>query len=184
MKPVRINRPHQTGALLIEVLVAMLLLSFGILSLGAMLSFSVQMPKLSGYRALAINLASGHIDRIRANPGGFNDYKKPLSQTDWSFEDIEDKSCHYPDCNAASLATMDDAATRRAVRVALPAGDLLLTCDTPTCNKDSHGNLWIVWQEPSANAALNPSFSDNCSAEVTKVYIDPKPRCVNLGFKL
>ena len=185
MKSVRIHRPHQTGALLIEVLVAMLLLSFGMLSLGAMLSFSVQMPKLSGYRAVAVNLASSHIDRIRANPDGFNHYKTPLGQTVWSFENIADKSCQYPNCNAASLATMDDAATRQAVRMALPAGDMLVTCDTATCNKDSsYGNVWIVWQDPSIHAALDPSSSDNCSAEVTKIYTDPKPRCIYVRFKL
>ena len=184
MKPVHINRPHQTGALLIEVLVAMLLLSFGMLSLGAMLSFSVQMPKLSGYRALAVNLASSHIDRIRANPARFDDYRTPLNETSWSFEEIESDDCHYPNCDATSLATMDDAATRRAVRIALPAGDVLVTCDTATCSKDSHGNVWIVWQDPKLNAALDPSSSDNCSAEVTKIYTEPKPRCIYVGFKL
>ena len=184
MKFVHINRPQQTGALLIEVLVAMLLLSFGMLSLGAMLSFSVQMPKLSGYRALAVNLASSHIDRIRANPIGFNDYKTPLKETAWSFAEIESADCQYPSCNAAKLATMDNAATRRAVRIALPAGNMLVTCDTATCSKDSHGNVWIVWQDPKLNAALDPSSSDNCSAEVTKIYTDPKPRCVYVGFKL
>ena len=80
MKPDRFHRRHQGGALLIEVLVAMLLLSFGMFSLGAMMSFSVQMPKLSGYRSTAVNLASSHIDRIRANPAGFSAYEKPLRE--------------------------------------------------------------------------------------------------------
>ena len=184
MKPVRINRPHQNGASLIEVLVAMLLLSFGMLSLGAMLSFSVQMQKMSGYRAVAVNLASSHIDRIRTNPGGLEDYKKPLHEAAWSFANIDLKNCQYPNCDATSLAAMEDAATRRAVRIALPAGDLLVTCDTTPCNEHSHGNLWIVWQEPSIHAVLDPSSSDNCPALVTRIYTDTKPRCVYVGFKL
>ena len=61
----------QMGSSLIEVLVAVVLLSLGMLSLGISLSFAVQMPRLSGYRATAINLAVSHIERIRANPGGF-----------------------------------------------------------------------------------------------------------------
>ena len=184
MKSACTIRPHQTGALLIEVLVAMLLLSFGMLSLGTMLSFSVQMPKLSAYRALAVNLASSHIDRIRANPAGFNDYKTPLNETVWSFEKIETDHCEYPNCDASTLAAMDNAATRRAVRIALPAGDMLVTCSTATCSKESHGNVWIVWQDPKLSAALDPSSSDNCSAEVTKIYTEPKPRCVYVRFKL
>jgi hypothetical protein len=58
-------RSRQGGASLIEVLVAVLILSFGLLSLGAMLSLSVQMPKLSGFRTTATNIASDHIERIR-----------------------------------------------------------------------------------------------------------------------
>lgn len=183
MKPGRCHRRHQGGALLIEVLVAMLLLSFGMLSLGAMLSFAVQMPKLSGHRSLAVNLASSHIDRIRANPGGFIHYEKPLHESAWSFENIESINCQYPNCDAASLAAMDDAATRRAVRIALPAGDLLVTCDTMPCNEDSHGNLWIVWQEPSTKAALDATSSDNCPVQVTAIYTRPPPRCLYVGFK-
>ena len=54
---------QQRGATLIEVLVAVLILSFGLLSLGAMLSYAVQLPKLSGHRMIATNIASDHIER-------------------------------------------------------------------------------------------------------------------------
>jgi type IV pilus assembly protein PilV len=183
MKPTHCHPRHQGGALLIEVLVAMLLLSFGMLSLGAMLSFALQMPKLSGHRSLAVNLASSHIDRIRANPGGFENYKKPLRERAWSFEEIEFINCQYPDCDATSLAAMDDAATRRAVRIALPAGDLIVTCDTTPCNEASHGNLWIVWQEPSTKAAIDASSSDNCPDQAKAIYTRPPPRCLYVAFK-
>ena len=184
MKPDHFHYRHQDGALLIEVLVAMLLLSFGMFSLGAMMSFSVQMPKLSGYRSTAVNLASSYIDRIRANPAGFSAYEKPLRENAWSFEKIERKDCKYPDCNETSLALMDDAAVRQAVRDALPAGDLLMRCDTTPCNKNSHGNLWIVWQEPVTHEKLDTSSWDNCPLEAEKIYTQPKPRCMYVGFKV
>ena len=185
MTPDRCHHRHQGGAMLIEVLVAMLLLSFGMLALGAMLSFSVQMPKLSGYRSAAVNLAASHIDRIRANPGAFERYKTPLHETAWSFEKIKSKNCKYPDCNEASLAAMDDATTRQAVRDALPAGDLLVTCgNAMPCNKNAYGNLWIVWQDPSTQEDLDTSSWDNCPAEVTRIYTQPKPRCMYMRFKL
>ena len=184
MKPTRSVHQHQSGALLVEVLVAMLLLAFGMLSLGAMLSFSMQMPKLSSYRAVAVRLASSHIDRIRANPTGFDFYKKPLGATEWSFETIALKDCQYPDCTEASLAAMDDAATRRAVRIALPAGDMLVTCDSTSCNKDSHGDVWVVWQDPGMYSNFDTSSWDSCPAEITRIYTQPTPRCVYVGFKL
>ena len=98
---------RQAGASLITVLVAMLLLSLGMLALGAMLSFAVQMPKLSGYRANAVNLASGYIERIRANPKGL---QWPLQHTEQLRHRLVCQNiiiCAYPDCNSSSLATMD-----------------------------------------------------------------------------
>ena len=184
----------QSGATLIEVLVAILILSFGMLSLGAMMSFGVQLPKLSGYRATAANLASSHIERIRANPNAFtsNLYSAGLNETSaWSFTDIALSDCTYSTpCTESTLATMDIAATRRAVRRELPGGDMIMWCNTApantssACAKTSYGNLWIVWQEPSTFAALNPASSDNCPAEATTVYSAPAPRCLYVKFKI
>ena len=178
---------RQRGASLIEVLVAILILSFGMLSMGAMISFGVQLPKLSGYRAAASSLASDYIERIRANPNGFtnNLYAAALNETvNWSFSDIALSDCAYPTCTEATLATMDIAASRRAIRRALPAGDMIMKCATSTCTQSDYGNLWVVWQEPSTFAALNPGLSDNCPTEVTTVYTSPKPRCLYVRFKI
>lgn len=176
---------NQSGASLIEVLVAIFILSFGMLALGVMLSFAVQMPKLSGYRMTATSLASSHIERVRANPIGFNTdaYSSALSY-DGSFTSLSLDGCNYPDCNASTLARMDNAATNQAVRLALPAGGMILKCDTSQCASSSYGNLWIVWQEPSTYAAIDPTSSDNCPSEVTNTYTDPKPRCMYVRFKI
>ena len=178
----------QQGASLIEVLVAILILSFGMLSLGAMMSFGVQLPKLAGYRATASSLAASYIERVRANPNAFtgNLYSAALNETSaWSFADIALSDCQYADpCTEATLATMDIQATRRAVRRALPAGDFIMKCDTAACTKAEYGNLWIVWQEPSTFAALNPASSDYCPAEATTAYSSPAPRCLYVRFKI
>jgi type IV pilus assembly protein PilV len=180
-----LNYKNQRGASLIEVLVAILILSFGMLSLGAMLSFSVQMPKLSGYRTTATNLATDHIERIRANASEFaiGSYISNLSY-DGTFNNIALADCAYPNCSAAQLATMDTAATRRAARVALPAGGMIVTCDGGACGANSYGNLWIVWQEPSSSSVLNSTTSDNCPVEVTGTYTNPAPRCLYIRFKI
>ena len=192
----------QSGATLIEVLVAILILSFGMLSLGAMMSFAVQLPKLSGYRSTATNLASSYVERIRANPIGFqgNQYTAPLHGASWSFaDDILSADCTYPDCNTGALgntlALMDIAATRRAIRRELPAGDMKMWCSDPTapttaiaCTSATQGNLWIVWQEPSTNSLLGAT-SDDCPTDVGSTYTgyptSPTPaRCVYVRFKI
>jgi type IV pilus assembly protein PilV len=184
------HRQHQgqSGASLIEVLVAILLLSFGMLALGAMMSFAVQAPKMSAYRATAANLASSHVERIRANPGGFGNpsgtntdsYTMNMSY-DGSTTLPALADCNYPLCTESTIATMDKAATNRAVRIELPAGGMLMNCDTSPCTKASYGNLWILWQEPSTVAGLGAS-SDNCPAAASA--LDPKPRCLYVRFKV
>lgn len=180
-------KPYQAGATLIEVLVAILVLSFGMLSLGAMLSFSVQAPKLAGYRATAANLAAAHVERMRANPTEFanGNYNSTLSY-DGTFNSIALNDCTYPNCTAASLATMDIAATRSTVRAELPAGGMLVTCSTTPCGVNSHGNLWIVWQEPRIYESLNTATNnnDNCPTQVTSAFTNPAPRCLYVRFKL
>ncbi|WP_055896347.1 type IV pilus modification protein PilV [Ramlibacter sp. Leaf400] len=178
------NRPKsgraESGATLLEVLVSVLILSLGMLSLSSMMAFTVQMPKLSGYRATAATIASSHIERIRANRAGFlgGDYSTNSSY-DGSFNPIVPQICDYPNCTATSLAMMDDAATKLAARETLPAGGVLTTCDPQPCTANSMGNIWVIWQEPATRAILDPSSSDNCPT----AYGNPRPRCLYARFK-
>lgn len=177
---------------MIEVLVAVLLLSFGILSLGSMLAFGMQLPKLSAYRASAANLAASHVDRIRANPAGFSagSYMAGLNDTtDWSFTAIaiSGSNCSYggTQCTTSTLAAADTNEFRNAVRRDLPAGEVFLQCTDLTCAKTSYGEVWVIWQEPSTFAAMNLA-SDNCPSAATTLYVSPKPlpRCLYIRFKV
>ena len=178
------------GASLLEVLVAMLILSFGMLALGAMLSFSVQLPKLAGYRATASTLALSHIERMRANPAEFRRlngrYISELLSYDGTFNAIPSADCIYDQCSPAALAAMDNAATQHAVRQALPAGGMLVTCDAGTgpCDSTRYGNIWIVWQDPSTAAALNSVSQDICPSQVTQTYTKPAPHCLYVRFRI
>lgn len=185
---------NESGASLIEVLIAILILSFGMLSLGGMLSVSVQLPKLSGYRATATNLASSHVERIRANPDGFisGSYSSALNETsDWSFTAIaiSGSNCAFTggtQCTSTTLAAADINEFRNAVRRELPAGDTIVKCSDSPCLKTSYGEVTVVWQEPSTLAALDATSADNCPSEVTTLYASPKPkpRCLYVRFKV
>jgi type IV pilus assembly protein PilV len=174
----------QSGATLVEVLVSVLILSLGMLSLSSMMAFAVQMPKLSGYRATAANIASSHIERIRANRDGFvaGDYAT-VSSYDGSFGPLFPQPCAYPTCTVSSLARMDDAATKQWARSALPAGGVLTMCDPHPCTSASMGNIWIMWQEPKTRAGLDPAFSDSCPPPGIATFVNPRPRCLYARFK-
>jgi type IV pilus assembly protein PilV len=200
------NQTTQIGASLIEVLVAMLILAFGMLSLSSMLSLAVQLPKLSAYRATAANLASSHVERMRANPEGFanpdgvtgGSYTAALNETTW---DVTTPAVATPptgadcsfagtQCTPTTLAIADIYAFRNTIRRELPAGDMITKCTNPTtgaaaapCLRTSVGELWIVWQEPSTFALLDSS-AGNCPAEATTAYSNPAPTCLYVRFKV
>jgi type IV pilus assembly protein PilV len=63
-------RQAERGASLVEVLVSILVISFGILAMAAVQSNSVRFQKTSEYRATANLLTSEMADRMRANASG------------------------------------------------------------------------------------------------------------------
>jgi type IV pilus assembly protein PilV len=179
----------QAGASLIEVLVAVLLLSVGVLALGSRLSFAVLSPKLSGYHAAAANLASGYIERMRANTEGFASgaYDQASSYDGLRLpqELLAEDRCAYPACNMNSLATMDFADLKVAARAELPAGGAYMERDSHGgVPSSTDGNLWLLWQEPAGNAQPDAAASDNCPDQIAGSLAEPQPRCLYVRFRL
>jgi type IV pilus assembly protein PilV len=178
---------HQSGVSLIEVMVAILILSFGLLALGAVLAYAVQLPKSSGYRSTATLLAAEYIERIRVNPTGLPNGFYTGSSYDGTGSIPSLSPCTYPACTSTaldnSLGTMDKAYLQRALRQQLPNGGFKLSRATVGgVNSDIAGDLWIIWDEPSSFAALNSANSDNCPSSVATY--TPQPRCLYVRFEL
>lgn len=174
------------GSSLIEVMVSILLLSFGILAIALTMAYAVQMPKMSGYRSTAVDLANNYVERMRANPGSLASYAAVATSYDGTNAPLAAPTvCSYPSCTTATLATMDSQQIQFATRVELPAGGVVVTCDDSAGNSDcSNGfaNVWVVWQQPDTFALLIAANSDNCPAGVTTA--TPQPRCLYGRFKL
>jgi type IV pilus assembly protein PilV len=172
----------QHGASLIEVLVAMLILSFGMLSLSGMLAYAVQMPKLSGYRASAMSIAAGHVERMRANTVGYagGSYNDTLTYS------VVGALCSYPGCSAAGIAQLDRAETVRSLNNELLQGGMRMVCNAGDCST-LEGDLWVFWQEPSTFATFTAASSDECPDPASPPTFTPfpnQPRCVHIKFKL
>jgi type IV pilus assembly protein PilV len=167
----------QHGSSLIEVLVTILILSFGMLSLAGMMAYAVQLPKLSAYRATAVMLGAGHIERMRSNISGFTAgaYNESMSFN----VSLTPSSCAYPSCDAAAIANQDKYDTNSEMRRELPQGGMRMVCNGLCSTRE--GDLWILWQEPSTFAAINAATSDECPPSST---FSGTPRCVHIRFKL
>ncbi len=195
-------KPKQAGATLIEVLVAVLILSLGLLSLGAMLSYSVQMPKLAAYRATAAMLAASHVERMRANPMGFDGstttnggYVDALTYgssaridegTSWCTGFLGSTSTSGLTQCKSTIAEQDKYESNRAIRNELPSGGMRVICTGVCSNRE--GELWVMWNEPTTFAQLNATNSDECPdatvAPTFTAFTAPVPRCLHIKFKL
>ncbi|CAA9406710.1 MAG: hypothetical protein AVDCRST_MAG51-1169 [uncultured Ramlibacter sp.] len=175
--------PAQGGASLIEVLVAILIMSFGMLSLSGMLAYAVQLPKLSAYRATAVMLAAGHVERMRANTAGFvaGAYNETMTY-EQSITAIV--PCAHPTCDAASIATKDKFDSNIEIRRELPQGGMRMVCNGSCDSRE--GDLWVVWQEPSTFSALGAIANDECPnpADSPTFAFVVQPRCIHIRFKL
>lgn len=110
------------GFSLLEVMIAVLVLSVGLLGLAALQSFSLQNNQSANYRTHATNLAYELIDSIRANPEAIPQYVGELDGWTDECEDIPedppaDCTSGTPDVVDCDIARWQDQLCR-----ALPSG--------------------------------------------------------------
>jgi type IV pilus assembly protein PilV len=154
------------GMSLVEVLVALVVLSVGMLGIAVMFVQSVRSSRSAILRTQAVNLVSDMADRVRANANAQGAY------------DIDEyggspalKSCAPDDerpvpinCNAEELAEDDLARWKQAVETTLPAledspaqAEVHYT-PAPAQGQPERYQIRVAWREPSesrtdANAA-------------------------------
>ncbi|WP_295983961.1 type IV pilus modification protein PilV [uncultured Variovorax sp.] len=152
----------QAGFSMIEALVAILLLSLGMLALaGFQIRVLVDSIGASSQN-VAARLAGDMADRIKANPVAGAASASPYL-TGWSQADstAPRPSCMGAEanCSAVQLATHDVWSWKRAVAAALPGG-VADVRDKATAG----GMLFIhvAWDEPSAVNPVPPDSSWNC----------------------
>jgi len=181
-----VRRVKQGGVTLIEILVSLLLLSFGLLSLAGMQAYSLAAQKNASNRAIASMLANELAELIRLNQKGFADGKYDVSKlTDAALP--SEAVCEFPNCTSTdTLAEADLTSFRRLVRNHLPKGGVELSRPGGSAE---HAEIWIVWEEA---AVLNTTkggsevstevHSENCPA--TAKSLSTLPRCLYMKVQL
>jgi type IV pilus assembly protein PilV len=116
----------QSGATLIEVLVAVLLLSIGLLGMVGLQVRTMAYEKGATVRAAAANLVSDMSERIRANQGAGAAYVSNAGGDHATLSaaspSLPSPNCYSAACTIAELAAFDVAAWRISARSQLPAG--------------------------------------------------------------
>jgi type IV pilus assembly protein PilV len=166
--------PHlQRGTTLVEVLVAMLLMSFGVLAMTAMQAHAIQHSHTSELRTLASLLAQDLGDRMRANVAPLGDWSaydlsataKPLAPAATTCQGST--ACTFTEAAAADLAQWQEQLAH-----SLPHGrGHVRTVDT-------QADLWVIWDEADhAGAQAHHSCPEGLS-------LAPHTRCIYLRIAL
>jgi type IV pilus assembly protein PilV len=114
-------RGKQCGFTLLEVLIALLILSIGLLGLASLQTSGLRSNQMASMRTTATQLSYDIADRMRANPVGTDaqNYVIAANAADPAIPSGE--NCESITCTTSQMATYDLAQWRGAVR-SLPGG--------------------------------------------------------------
>lgn len=143
------SRRSQNGSSMLEVLVAIMIMSFGMLGLAGMTASSLQYAKMAQFQTVGTQLASAYGDNIRANVNGFNNgnYDMTTAYTG-ATTGVTVPVCALPaKCTPAELAAIDRADWINQLRRRLPGGGAYVTRDT--ANNALAADVWVMWADPS-----------------------------------
>lgn len=138
------TRTRQRGFSLVEVLIALVIMSVGMLGIAGLYVQSLQAGRTSMLRHNAVTLAGDVADRIRANPRAGVTYQDSTGQ---------DRSCvaNNTDCNETEMAEHDIFLWRDQAADTLPGGDVTITFDDTVFPNEYTIN--VNWTEPEGPLA-------------------------------
>ena len=141
------NRKQQHGFSLVEVLIALIIMSVGMLGIATLFVQSMQAGRTSMFRHHAVTMAGDVADRIRANPRAGAAYEGLGADT----------GCVGTghDCNEAARAAHDILLWGAQAGESLPNGTVTITYNDVVTPPEY--TIRIDWDEPGEdpNAPLN-----------------------------
>ncbi len=159
---------YQRGVGLMEILVALLILSLGILGFIALQYRAVEATAEGGARVQAINLSRDFAERIRVNRGALSDYESELESSSEQGSSKQDCATKY--CSATEMADFDVS------QVVAKAHSVGMTVSLDKCqgNQDDRKCIYVAWGE---TAATNGTSSGTGNCTVGTAY-DPASTCL------
>lgn len=146
---------RQRGVSLIEVLIAVLVFSIGLLGLAGLIVMATQSTHVGYLRTQATFLANSMAERMSANPGavwsgGYNSTSYPAS--------AQSAGCGAgAPCTAAGVATHDQQIWSGQLKAFLPNPKASIACTDATS----------VSYNPSGNLAQRPPYGGNCAMTIS-----------------
>ncbi|MDH3401349.1 MAG: type IV pilus modification protein PilV [Chromatiales bacterium] len=138
------SRPGKNGFSLVEVLVALLVISIGMLGLAALYVETLRLNRTAIYRTQAVTLASDMAERIRANAGGAAGYAGAGADSG-----CNDGATAAVECTAAQMAAQDIFDWQQMAQTLLPGGTATIGVVAAGGGTPNVYTLTITWTEVS-----------------------------------
>jgi len=161
-KNMQLQLARQRGFTLLEILVAIVVLSIGLLGLAGLQVVSLNNNQIAYYRAIASQQTYDMADRIRANlvgvrAGNYSNLAAGLP--------AGNPDCISANCTAANMAISDHRQWNTLNAGLLPAGDGTVVCEDgdPGAGCTAATGNWVInitvsWTEKNAAGNVTQSF--------------------------
>lgn len=153
------KQTKQRGFTLLEVLIAVLIFSIGLLGSAGLMVLSVRTNHSAYLRTQASFLADSMVERMRANADQANAYNDTYDSS--TANDVD--PCATVSCSPAALVARDKALWSRQLVDSLPSASAQITC-TGTSSADGLG------LDPGMQAAA--PYNGQCTMTITWVEAD------------
>jgi len=180
-------RVREAGFSLVEVLVAMFVVSIGILALAALLQGAMRYSKMGELRATATLLANDIADRIRANPTGVTTGTGyDLTPTAWPAPLVAPAAActRATPCSPGGLAHADLSAWTARLRATLPDGSAYVRYHPASGAAGRSVDVWVGWRDPGTLPALVPTERAGTECPPAWGGTDSSVRCIHLQVGL
>jgi len=169
--PMRTRLNSQSGVSMIEVLVSLTVVAFGLLGLAGLQARSMSFQKDSFDRKAAAEIAAQMTERIRANYDGFTagNYNRTMLPVDPVPAAIP-VCANSQDCTAAEIAARDWAMWQIDLRRRLPVSGAYLEALAGSTQM----KLTLAWQE---GQSTNNQDDLICAAPPVNITNNPQFRC-------
>ena len=134
----RVNRDHSNGFTLIEVLIALIIMSVGMLGVAGLYVHSMQAGRTSMFHHNAVTLTSDIADRIRANPRAVAAYAGAGGNNNCVNGGIN--------CTPAEMAAHDIFLWDQQAATTLPTGTVNIVFNNAVVPPTYQ--ITVAWEEP------------------------------------
>lgn len=148
---------RQSGFTLLEVLVALVVVTIGLLGVVSLYAAGIASTQQSTFATRATVFAQDIADRMRANPDGvaagvFDAIDHPSDGGE------APANCRTQSCAADELAYFDAYRWDERLSESLPSGSGGLACNDAPCQPDSDYTVTIRWREKMSDGFADQAY--------------------------